>query len=135
MYLLDTNVVSELRRPKPDPAVVDWVSNTPGEQFLSVIVIGELTRGVELMRRKDARHAAALAEWLSALVHDYAGQILPVTAAVAVAWGRLDGRRPLPTNDGLMAATALVHDLTLVTRNVRDFAGTQVRLLDPFTRP
>jgi len=132
VYLLDTNVISELRRTRPDPAVVAWVADTPGAQYLSVVVIGELTCGVELMRRKDAPQALAYATWLAALISDFAGSILPVSASVAVAWGRLDARRSLPTSDGLVAATALVHDLTLVTRNARDFEGTGVRLLDPF---
>ena len=133
MYLLDTNVVSELRRPRPDAAVVEWVAGTPDRQFLSVVVIGELTRGVELLRRTDLHQGQALTEWLTALIHDFADSILPVTVQVAVAWGRLAARRPLPTGDGLIAATALVHDLTLVTRNVRDFEGTGVQLLNPFS--
>ena len=133
MYLLDTNVVSELRRPRPDAAVVEWVAGTPDRQFLSVVVIGELTRGVELLRRTDLHQGQALTDWLTALVHDFADSILPVTVQVAGAWGRLEARRPLPTGDGLIAATALVHDLTLVTRNVRDFEGTGVQILNPFS--
>jgi hypothetical protein len=132
VYLLDTNVVSELRRHRPNPAVVEWVAQTPEQQFLSVIVIGELARGVELLRRKDPSQARAHAEWLAALVHDFDENTIPVNTSVGLAWGRLGASRPLSTSDGLMAATALVHDLTLVTRNVRDFDGTGVRLLDPF---
>ena len=133
MYLLDTNVVSELRRRRPDPAVAQWVAQAPGRQFLSVVVIGELTRGVELLHRKDPQQGQALAEWLTALVDDFADGILPVTVQVATTWGRLGARRPLPTGDGLIAATALVHDLALVTRNVDDYQGVGVRLFDPFS--
>ena len=133
VYLLDTNVVSELRRRRPDPAVVQWVAQAPGRQFLSVVVIGELTRVVELLHRKDPHQGQALAEWLTALVDDFADGVLPVTVQVAAAWGHLGAHRPLPTGDGLIAATALVHDLTLVTRNVDDYAGTGVRPLNPFS--
>ena len=132
MFLLDTNVVSELRRAKPDRAVTEWVAGAPGRLALSVVVIGELTGGVELLRRKDPRQGQALSEWLSALVHDFADGILPVTVQIAATWGHLGAHRPLPTGDGLIAATALVHDLTLVTRNVDDYQGTGVRLLNPF---
>ena len=93
-----------------------WVAQAPGRQFLSVVVIGELTRGVELLHRKDPQQGRALAEWLTALIDDFADGILPVTVQVATTWGRLSARRPLPTSDGLIAATALVHDLTQTDR-------------------
>ena len=111
-----------------------WVAQAPpGRQFLSVVVIGELTRGVELLHRKDPQQGRALAEWLTALIDDFADGILPVTVQVATTWGRLSARRPLPTGDGLIAATALVHDLTLVTRSVDDYQGVGVRLVNPFS--
>ncbi len=113
--------------------MVDWVAAAPGRQFLSVIVVGELARGVELLRRRDPQQSRAHADWLAALVHDCAESILPVTVQIAEAWGRLGALRPRPASDGLIAATAQVHGLTLVTRNVRDFEDAGVQLLNPFS--
>jgi predicted nucleic acid-binding protein len=100
--------------------------------YTSVLVIGELGRGVELRRMRDPMAAMALEQWLRRLVESYADRILPVDQAVAERWATLGIPDRLPTADGLIAATALVHDLTLVTRNVRDMTRTGVRLLDPF---
>lgn len=137
MYLLDTNTVSELRKRYRNPSVADWVKRTPdGALFISPLVIGELRKGVELARRRDARQAKALEDWLQQrVIQKFADRILPVTTEVAEVWGRLNCPDPLPAIDGLLAATALVHDLTLVTRNAKDVERTGVRLLDPFTRP
>ncbi|HMG54147.1 MAG TPA: type II toxin-antitoxin system VapC family toxin, partial [Kofleriaceae bacterium] len=98
----------------------------------SVLVIGELRQGVERLRRRDPTAAAALDRWLRELVQHHADRTLPVDADVTDRWGRLNVPDPLPAVDGLLAATALVHSLTLVTRNVRDVRTTGVRHVDPF---
>ena len=134
-FLLDTNVVSEFRkRDRCDIGVAAWMSAAdPDALFLSVLVIGEIRRGIENVRRRDSVTAEVLELWLNRLVAAHADRILPVDAPVAEAWGRLEAAASLPTIDGLLAATALVHGLTLVTRNVRDFARTGVDCLNPFT--
>ncbi|MFL5319385.1 MAG: type II toxin-antitoxin system VapC family toxin [Myxococcaceae bacterium] len=133
--LVDTNVVSELRRAKPDPRVLLWWDGTrPSDLYVSVLTLGELRRGVESLRRRDSRGAAVLEQWLKELRDDFGENILPVTAEIADEWARLSVPDPLPTVDGLLAATALVHGLTLVTRNVTDVKRTGVRVLNPFTK-
>lgn len=99
--------------------------------FTSVLVLGEIRRGIELIRRRDGPSALALEQWLERLASDFAERVLPIDARVADLWGSLNVPDPIPTVDGLLAATALVHDLVLVTRNVRDVERTGVRLLDP----
>jgi predicted nucleic acid-binding protein len=132
-FLLDTNVVSEARRPAGHPGVRAWVRSVPAaDLFVSVLVVGEIRRGVEQLRRRDPRQAAVIEAWLLRLVAEYGDRVLPVTAAVAEEWGRLNVPDPLPVVDGLLAATARVHGLVLVTRNTPDFARTGVRLLNPF---
>jgi predicted nucleic acid-binding protein len=134
-YLLDTNVVSELRkRDRVDRAVRQWFdSHSDGEFWLSVLVVGELRRGVELAARRDARTARALRGWLDSVVADFADRVLPIGIAVSERWARISVPDPLPVVDGLLAATALEHDLTLLTRNANDVARTGVALVDPFT--
>lgn len=105
----------------------------PDEAFLSVITMGELRRGIELHRNKDAKAAGALARWLLGLESHYGDRVLPITATIADGWGRLSLDQPLPVSDGLMAATALEHKLTVVTRNVADFQRSGVNTLNPFT--
>ena len=100
--------------------------------YTSALVVGELLRGLELRRMKDPAAAAALEQWVQRILESYRERILPVDQAVAERWARLGIPDRLPVFDGLIAATALVHDLTLVTRNVRDMARTGVRLFDPF---
>ena len=100
--------------------------------FLSVLTLGELRRGIELLRRKDPTAANALERWFNGICDDFSEKILPVDAAVAEQWGRLSVLQPLPSIDGLLAATAVVHDLTIVTRNVADFDRSGVALLNPF---
>lgn len=133
-FLLDTNVVSELRKgARADRGVREWLSSADdAEVYLSTIVVGELRQGVERLRRRDPIQAEALEEWLSAVKERYAGSILPVTTDIAEQWGRMNVPDRLPAIDGLLAATALVWRLTLVTRNTRDVARTGVRTLDPF---
>lgn len=132
-FLLDTNVVSEIRKPQGNAHVRNWLSSVPGSDlYLSVLVVGEIRQGIERLRRRDAPQAAVYEAWLAALRRDYVTRILPVTADIAEEWGRLNAPTPLPAIDGLLAATASVRGLTLVTRNVADFARTGVRVLDPF---
>jgi len=134
-FLLDTNVVSELRKPEQrrNRGVTDWFETVSDDTlYLSVLVLGELRRGVELLRRRDAAGAEALDRWLSRLCVGYQERILGVDAEVAERWGRINVPDPLPAVDGIMAATALTYGLTFVTRNVQDVARTGVMLLNPF---
>lgn len=134
---MDTNVVSELRkRNRCHPGVAAWIAATAGEDlFLSVLVIGELQKGITALRRTDERAAASIEAWASALEVDYGDRVLPVTVEISRVWGRLSAPDQLPIIDGLLAATAIVNGLTLVTRNVRDVARTGVSLLNPFDIP
>lgn len=133
-FLLDTNVVSELRKGARCDRRVDAWSRTiaPHQDYLSVLVVGELHRGAALKRRSDAAAADALERWIARLSHLYSERILPITLEVALEWGRLDALRPLPPEDGLLAATALVHRLTFVTRNVKNVRDLGVPLLNPW---
>ena len=133
-FLLDTNVVSELVRPRPDSKVTAWVAATDEELlFLSVMTFGEIRKGIALL--KDPARRAALEAWLDRdLTLRFDRRILPIDHAVADRWGQLSAASsgPLPVIDGLMAATALHHNLTLVTRNTKDVAGTGVTLFNPW---
>lgn len=132
-YLLDTNVVSEIRKSTPNPRVLGWFESVPrGSLHLSVMVLGELRLGVARLRRRDRRQAEVIDRWLVGLAQDYADRIVPVTEQVADRWGELNAPDPLPFVDGLQAATALVHGWTFVTRNVEDVQSTGVKLLNPF---
>jgi toxin FitB len=132
-FLLDTNVVSETRRRRPDPDVMRWLeASGPDVHFVSVLTVGEITKGIAQRRRRDPEGADRLARWLSGLRELFAERVLAIGDAEATCWGELAGHAELPVIDGLIAATALVHDLTLVTRNTKDFAGTGARLLDPW---
>jgi predicted nucleic acid-binding protein len=136
-FLLDTNVVSEVRKgARADRRVMGWLEGVDDDDLrLSVLVLGELRQGVERLRSRDLVSARHLDRWLHGLAERYAERILPIDEPVAQLWGRLNVPDPLPAVDGLLAATALVHDLTLVTRNTRDVARTGVRVLNPFERP
>lgn len=133
-YLLDTNVISELRKgERCHPSVARWYSSLgPEEVFLSVLTLGELRKGVELIRRRDGGAAERFDAWLVLLAFEQAERILPIDLVIAERWGRLNVPDPLPVVNGLLAATALVHDLTLATRNVSDVARTGVRWVNPF---
>ncbi len=134
-YLLDTNVVSELRKgTRGSSEVGAWLrARQDDELWLSVLVVGELRRGAHLIGRRDAPSAAAIAQWLDGLIEDFGDRILPITSAIAQRWATLSVPDPVPVVDGLIAATAAVHDLTVVTRNVADIERTGVAWFDPFT--
>ena len=133
-YLLDTNVVSELRKATGDDRVKAWFKTVAGhELFLSVLVVGEIRQGIERLRHRDPEQAQVYEIWLETLKRDYRERVLEISTDVAEAWGRLNAAHTLPVIDGLLAATALVHNLILVTRNVSDVERTGVTLLNPFT--
>lgn len=134
-FLIDTNVLSELRKKeRANLGVQQWFADVAGEElYLSAMVIGEVRNGIERLRPRDPIAAANLERWLAKVQVDMAGHILPVTTAIADRWGRLNAPNPLSVVDSLLAATALEHDLILVTRNVVDIQRTGVRWLNPFT--
>ncbi len=133
-FLLDTNVLSEARKPKGDPEVKRWMKTVAGgDLYLSVLVVGEIRQGIERLRRRDPDQAGVFESWLGRLRHEYAERILGVTAEVAEEWGRMNVPDPLPAVDALLAATAKIHGLTLVTRNTGDLRRTGAKLLNPFT--
>lgn len=133
-YLVDTNIISELRKGRRcDPGVASWFAGvSPTEIYLSVLTIGEIRKGIENIRRRDAPAAEALDSWLGVLLDTYSERILPVGEEIAEQWGRFNVPDPLPVLDSYLAATAAVHDLTLVTRNVKDVERTGVTCLNPF---
>ena len=133
-YLIDTNIISELRRgARCDAHVAAWYASVAAEElFLSVLVLGEIRKGIELARARDPLQAAALEEWLHKVESGFGDRVLGVDNAVADRWGRMSALRPIPVIDGLMAATAAINDLTLVTRNDRDVAGLGAKVLNPF---
>ena len=131
-YLLDTNIISEIRKgPRCHPNVAAWYSNLEGESlYLSVLVLGEIRKGIEGLRGRDAWKANELDLWLEQLQTSFQSQILPVDIALSQEWGRLSSLHTVPVIDGLLAATA--HRLVLVTRNTRDFEDLGIRLINPF---
>ena len=133
MYLVDTNVVSEIRRQTPE--AIGWLRSVPAVTiYLSVLTLGEIMKGVAIKERSDRQAAGLLAEWLQQLQGDFASHILPVTDRVAFEWGRIAALRSRGDVDGLIAATAIVHGLILVTRNVRDFEDLNLPILNPWKR-
>ena len=133
-FLVDTNIISEIRkRDRAHPNVVRWVARTPAEEIgTSVLVLAEIRHGIELKRRNDPEQAKSLDRWFSQMRSGLGDRVLPIDEPVAEAWALLGIPDPLPLIDGLLAATAKVHGLTLVTRNVADIAVTGVSLIDPF---
>ena len=133
-YLIDTNVISELRKgARCDASVAAWWSKVnEDELWLSALVIGEIRRGIELARKRDPQKALALETWLEEIVTGFDDRILPVDKKVAEQWGRLNAIRPIPVVDALLAATARANDLTFVTRNGKDVAGVGIDILNPF---
>lgn len=134
MFVLDTNVVSELRKPRPHGGVLAWLQGVDDKDlFLSAVTVGEIQAGVELAREQDAAKAAEIEAWLEQLAACYA--VLPMDAAAFRAWARLMHRRSdTLIEDAMIAATAKVHGLTVVTRNVADFTPFGVPMLNPFKR-
>ncbi|MEP7361231.1 MAG: type II toxin-antitoxin system VapC family toxin, partial [Chloroflexota bacterium] len=132
-WLVDTNILSELRKgARANPGVRTWFATTREEDlYTSVLVLGEIRRGIESIRRRDVTAATALEQWLDRITATFSDRVLPVDAKVADRWGFMYVPDPLPTVDGLLASTALVHDLVLVTRNVGDVARSGARVLDP----
>jgi predicted nucleic acid-binding protein len=133
-YLIDTNVLSELRKgSRADTSVTRWFESLPDDAiFISVLTVGEIRRGIENIRRRDVPAAAALETWLQRVLSGYSDRILPVERNVAEEWGRMNVPDPIPVVDGLLAATAKVHGLTVATRNVNDLANSGVPLFNPF---
>ena len=133
MYLLDTDVISELRRRRRNRNVVAWISNvSAADLFLSVVTIGEIELGIARQRVRNPSFAKHLADWLEVTLRAYEERILPLTVGIARRWGRLAAQLGNRQLDLAIAATALEHGLTVVTRNVSDFEPTGVTVLDPF---
>jgi toxin FitB len=133
-YLIDTNIISEIRKgAQCDANVAAWYASIDdSEIYLSVLALGEIREGVERARLKDASRARALENWLSAVAEAFAERILPIDELVAEEWGRMGTERPVSAIEALLAATAKVHAMTLVSRNVADVADLGADLLNPF---
>lgn len=136
-YLIDTNIISEIRKGgRCDPNVAQWYDGIADDDLhLSVLVLGEIRQGIERSRRRDPDKAKALDRWLAQISEAFEGRILPIDPTVADVWGQMNAPDPNSTIDGLMAATAKVHGLTLVTRNIADVARSGAALLNPFDPP
>lgn len=135
-FLLDTNVLSETRKKKPDPGVVDFLESAgDNELYLSVLTLGEFRKGVLAKRREDKDAGARLSVWVDGLEESFADRILKINLTIARLWGDWSSERPRPVIDTLLAATASVHGLALVTRNVRHVADLQVKILNPWREP
>ncbi len=133
-YLLDTNVLSETRKKKADPGVLAFLEAADSDSlYMSVLVIGELRKGVSAKMRTDPVAGKNLAAWVEGLEFGFADRILGIDAATARLWGEWSGERPRPVVDTLLAATAVLHGLTLVTRNEHDVRGIQVKVHNPWT--
>jgi toxin FitB len=134
-YLIDTNVISELRKgERADPAVTSWFAALADEEvYLSVLTIGEIRRGIESIRRRDPDAGAALDSWLGRVYGAHRDRIVGIDRAIAEEWGRMNVPELLPVIDGLLAATAKVTGLVVATRNSEDFAGSGVSLVNPFS--
>ena len=132
-YLLDTNVLSETRKKRADAGVISFLQSVEASSlYISVLTLGELRKGVAKKRREDGEMAKRLADWVEGLELSFADRILDLDAATARLWGDWSGEGPRPVVDTLLAATAVRHGLTLVTRNIRDVEGIPVKVLDPW---
>lgn len=132
-FLLDTNVLSEVKRGRGDARVKSWFAKIDGDSlFTSVMVVGEIRRGIELIRRRDASQVTGFEAWLAQLQDEFGERVLPVTQKIAEEWGRLNVPDPLPTIDALLIATARVHNLMIVSRNIRDIGRGGARVLNPW---
>jgi hypothetical protein len=134
MFLLDTNVISELRKgQRCNRNVAAWWATVEGaDLYLSVLVLGEIRRGIERARPRDPTRARLLERWLERVYREFSGRILTIDRMVADEWGRISAARNVPVVDALLAASARVHGMTLVTRNVTDVHGLGAATLDPF---
>ena len=135
-YLLDTNVLSEIRKGRNcDGAVRQWWSGVDDQDiYLSVMVLGEIRRGIDRLRIRNPGKARKLEHWLQSIIEDFDDRLLVVDRNVADVWGSMTVKRTLPLVDGLMAATAIAHKLTLVTRNTKDIDNSGASLLNPFVQ-
>lgn len=134
-YLLDTNVISETRKKQADRQVMSFLSAAdPSSLNLSVLSLGELRKGIALKKASDPEMARQLEAWVEGLEYSFADRILGIDAAVSKVWGDLSAQRSRPVIDTLLAATAIVHGLTFVTRNISDVEGTHVKVFDPWKR-
>jgi predicted nucleic acid-binding protein len=132
-FLLDTCVLFETRKRRPDAGLIEFLSNADAAQlFLSVLTLGEMRKGIAKKRLTDAKAARQIAEWAARIETDFADRILPADIAVARLWGDLSAKARTPIIDTLIAATALVHGLTVVTRNVKDFVASGAPLVNPW---
>jgi hypothetical protein len=134
-FLLDTNVLRELLKGgRCDAGVRQWIQNTPSEElFVSAVVLGEIRRGIERIRIRDQNQARALEKWLQSLKTEFADRVLPVDERVADHWGRLGLRQPVPPLDAFLAATALAHNLTVISRDEAGHRNTGARVINPFS--
>ena len=133
-FLIDTNVLSELRKGKnANVGVRNWFETISDDQlYISVLTLGEIRQGIEQIKRRDVQAAAALEVWLTQIKAESMKLVLPVTQEITDCWGIINVPDKMPAIDGLLAATALIHDLTLVTRNIRDVERSGVKLFNPF---
>ena len=133
-FLLDTNILSELRKgARCDPNVSNWAAKESGQaHYISVLSLGEIRKGIELLRKKSLADCMPFEIWLQKLQSDYANCTIAITAEIAERWGELSALRPLPVIDSLLAATALEHGLTLATRYTKDFDGLGISIVNPF---
>ena len=136
-YLVDTNIISEVHKgSRCNPNVAHWWAALNDEDlYLSVLTLGEIRKGIELVRSRDPAQAEAIDRWLASIRSEFEGRILPVDQVVADEWGRINAPRPVAILDGLLAATAKVNSLTLATRNVSDIQETGVAFVNPFEHP
>jgi len=133
-YLVDTNVISEIRkRDRAHPSVKAWWDSvSPSEVFLSVLTLGEISRGIRGIEARDSKQAAFLAVWLQGLSRFFAARLVPIDERAALAWADITAKRSLPLIDSLIAASAASRDMTLITRNTKDIADSGVRYFNPF---